>query len=441
MYKSGKPVTFWSAVSLGVGAMIGGGIFALLGDAGAIAHSAVYISFILGGCIALLSGYSLGRLGARYPAAGGIVEYLVQSYGVGVFSGAMSIMLYLAALVSLALVAKTFGSYAFTFLPSHAPRLWSDVFSVSILLLFMVVNLNGARSVTRIENIIVLLKVTVLVVFAVVGLIFVRPELLEPATYPPFRDILFSLAITFFAYEGFRVITNTAEDMPDPARMLPRTMITAILLVMLLYVLVALAVFGNLDVDQATRARDYALAEAALPVTGQIGFVFMALAALVSTASSINANLYAVTNVTYQLAKDGELPQAFGRPVAHSREGLVISVLLMIGFVLWLDLGQIAAVGSISVLLVHAVTHLGHLRRLGETGASRWLVLAALLATTGAVAVAVYYSSRVSPFVVYAVAGFLTCAFGMEYLLRGLTGRRIGLRFPARLAPRRQRDR
>ena len=429
MYKSGKPVTFWSAVSLGAGAMIGGGIFALLGDAGAIAHSAVYLSFIIGGIIALLSGYSLGKLGARYPAAGGIVEYLVQSFGVGIFSGAMSIMLYIAALVSLALVAKTFGSYAFTFLPSHAPRLWVDIFSVSVLLLFMLINLNGTRSVTRIENIIVLLKVGVLVVFAIVGLIFVRPELLEPATYPPFRDVLFSLAITFFAYEGFRVITNTAEDMPDPGRMLPRTMITAILMVMVLYVLVALAVFGNLSVEEAVRAKDYALAEAALPVTGQTGFVIMALAALVSTASSINANLYAVTNVTYQLAKDGELPQAFGRPIAHSREGLVISVLFMIGFVLWLDLGQIAAVGSISVLIVHAITQLGHLRRVGQTGASRLLVIAALLATVSAIGLAVYYSSRTSPFIVYAVIGFLVLSFVMEYLLRGLTGRRVRIRF------------
>jgi len=95
-----KPMTVLAAASLGIGSMVGAGIFALMGEAGAIAGSAVYLSFILGGIVALLSGYSLARLGVRYPAAGGIVEYLVQSYGVGLFSGAMAIMLYISALVA-----------------------------------------------------------------------------------------------------------------------------------------------------------------------------------------------------------------------------------------------------------------------------------------------------------------------------------------------------
>ena len=99
----GKPMTVIAAASLGIGSMIGAGIFALMGEAGAIAGSAVYLSFILAGIVALLSGYSLAKLGVRYPAAGGIVEYLVQSFGVGLFSGAIGIMLYIAALVSLAL--------------------------------------------------------------------------------------------------------------------------------------------------------------------------------------------------------------------------------------------------------------------------------------------------------------------------------------------------
>ena len=94
MHKSGKEVSFGSAVAMGVGAMVGAGIFALLGQAGAIAGSAVWISFAIGGGIALLSGYSMGRLGARFPAAGGVVEYLVQAYGVGRFSGSMSVMMY-----------------------------------------------------------------------------------------------------------------------------------------------------------------------------------------------------------------------------------------------------------------------------------------------------------------------------------------------------------
>ena len=81
-------MSFSSVVSLGVGTMIGAGIFALLGQAGTMAGSAVWVSFLIGGFIALLTGYSLGKLGARYPSAGGIAEYLIHGYGNGLFAAA-----------------------------------------------------------------------------------------------------------------------------------------------------------------------------------------------------------------------------------------------------------------------------------------------------------------------------------------------------------------
>jgi len=426
-----KAMTFWAAVSLGIGAMIGAGIFALLGQASVIAGSAVYISFIIGGVVALLSGYSLGKLGARYPSAGGIVEYLVQSFGSGLFTGSMSIMLYIAAIVSLSLIAKTFGNYAATFLPNGAGEYWHHFFTVCIVLIFVLVNLRGARNVATWEKLTVAIKFTVLVVFAVVGLIFLKPEMLAPAGFPPTSSIFFGLAITFFAYEGFRVITNTAEDMPDPARTLPRAIMTSILLVMLLYVAVALAVFGNLPTAAVVNAKDYALAEAARPIFGQLGFSVVAITALVSTASSINANLYAVTNVTYQLAKQGELPQAFGQPLGHSREGLVISSVLIIAISLFLDLSQVAAIGSISVLLVHGVTHVGHLRVTVETGASRTLVLLAAAASFTAMGLAIVYVGRASANILVIFAMFVGLAVSLEYTLQRLLGRRIQPRIAA----------
>ncbi len=317
MYKSGKPMGFWAAVSLGIGSMIGAGIFALLGEASAISGSAVYISFIIGGIIALFSGYSLGKLGARYPSSGGIVEYLAQSYGVGVFTGSMSIMLYIAAVVSLSLIAKTFGNYAVLLLPGTPSPFWHHLFSIGIVVLFVLINLKGAKDVAVWEKITVAIKFFVLALLSVTGIIFLKPSLLSPSYYPPTTDIFFSLAITFFAYEGFRVITNAAEDMPNPEKTLPRAMMTAIVLVMVLYVAVSFAVFGNLPSSEVMAAKEYALAEAALPIFGKLGYTIVAITALISTASSINANLYAVTNVTYQLAKDGELPSEFGKPIAH----------------------------------------------------------------------------------------------------------------------------
>lgn len=418
-------VTFWSAVAMGIGAMVGAGIFALLGQAGAIASSAVYLSFLIAGGIALLSGYSMGRLGARYPAAGGIVEYLVRGFGAGRFSGAMSLMLYIAALVSISLVARTFGAYADALLPGSAPKFMVEVFSGAIVMLFMLINLAGARSMTRIENIIVVAKLSVLVVFAVAGIAFISPDRLAPSTYPPATSILATVAITFFAYEGFRYITNAAEDMRDPGRTLPRAIMTSIILVMIVYIGIAIVVFGNLPPERVIAAKDFALAEAARPVFGQVGFTVISVTALFATASAINAGLYAITNVSYQLAKEGELPAAFARDVASSREGLIISAVIIAALAVFLDLSSIAIIGALSMLIIHLTVHVGHLRILGETGASRSLVLLAIASNGVAIALGAYHLATTSPWLLLGIAGILAISFATESVLHRVSGRAV----------------
>ena len=427
MHKSKTPIGFWSAVSMGIGAMVGAGIFALLGEAGSISGSAVYISFIIGGIIALFSGYSLGKLGAAYPSSGGIIEYLSQSYGTGLFTGTMGIMMYFAAIASLSLVAKTFGNYAITFLPNSEAEslIWNHIFATGIIILFVLINLRGAGDVVIWEQITVGIKFFVLAAMSVGGLFYIQPALIAPATYPPVTSIFFSLSITFFAFEGFRVISNTAEDMSNPSRTLPRAMMASILLVMFLYVAIAFAVFGNLPSENIIESKDFALAEAALPIFGQAGFTMIAVTALIATASAINANLYAVTNVTYQLAKDGELPSAFIKPIAHSRQGLVISGALIIVLSLLFDLSEIAAIGSIAILFIHGITHIGHLRLLNITGASKPLVLLATLFSFAAMSLALFYVAKENQEVLTALAIFLIASTLSELALRKFAGKKV----------------
>ncbi len=410
---------------MGIGAMVGAGIFALLGEASAIAGSAVYISFIAGGIVALSSAYSLGKLGAAFPSSGGIIEYLSQSYGIGFFTGSMSILLYISAIVSLSLIAKAFSNYAVTFLPASASHLWHPLLSAGIVVLFVLVNLEGARDVAIWERITVALKFIVLCSFSIAGIIYLNPDLLTPDKYPPRSNILYSLAVTFFAFEGFRVITNTAEDMPDPSSTLPKAMMASVFLVMLLYVAISFSVFGNLPVDKVIAAKDFALAQAALPVFGSVGFTVVTVTALIATASAINANLYSVTNVTYQLAKDGELPELFGEPIAHSREGLVISGFLVIVLSLLFDLSEIAAIGSISVLFVHAVTHIGHLRIISRTGASCLLVLLAAILCLLAMLLALVYVNEKSNQIGYILLGLLAVAALTELIFQKIYKREV----------------
>jgi amino acid transporter len=429
MHKPGNDVSFRSAVAMGIGAMVGAGIFALLGQAGTIAGSAVWISFLIGGVVALLSGYSMGRLGARYPSAGGVVEYLVQAFGVGRFSGTMSVMMYIGSLVAVSLVARTFGAYAHALLPHGAPGWGVEAFAVAIVLTFMLVNLNGARAMARIENIVVLVKMSVLIGFAAIGMVSVSPEYLSPRTYPPVSMIFYSVAVTFFAYEGFRIVCNAAEDMKDPARTLPRAIMTSIALVMVVYIAVALSVFGNLPPERVVAAQDFALAEAARPILGEAGFRIVAVAALFATASAINASLYSVTNVTYRLAMLGELPRAFGKPIGHSREGLLVSSGLIILLATFFDLSQIAAIGAMSTLIIHLTVHVGHLRLLRETGAVPSAIVLAIVANAATIGLGAYHIAGTSPQLLAWIAGFFGLAFATELLLHWLADRSVRRRY------------
>jgi len=425
MNNTTKAFGLWSAVFLGIGSMVGAGIFVLLGEAGAIAGNLVWISFIFGGIIALLSGYSLAKLATAYPSRGGIVEYLVQCYGEGVFSGTLSVLFYLSAMVAIAMVAKTFGTYAAMMSVGENSPLWTNSYAVVVLLLFMLINLAGSSLIAKSENIIVMIKLSIIILFTVVVFFYIDPALLALKDAPPVMNVFSSVALTFFAYEGFRVITNTAEDMDDPGKLMLKAMTVAILLVMVLYVAVTFAVFGNLPLPEIIKAQDYALAEAAKPAFGHIGFTIMAVAALISTASSINANLYAVTNVTYQMARNGELPKVYERNVWHSSEGLVVSTVILIAFVLFFNLTEIAAIGSISILFIHALVHIGHLLKIKDTRASKFLVISAIVTITVAIVLALDYTSKHIPDVGYFIAGGFVLAFVIEIGLRLITHRVI----------------
>jgi len=420
-----KAFGLWSAVFLGIGSMVGAGIFIVIGEAGAIAGNLVTVSFIIAGIIAMLCGYSLSKLAIAYPSRGGIIEYLVQSYGEGFFSGSLGVLFYMAQLVALAAVAKSFGTYAATYVTVGSSVFYTNIFAVAILGAFVLVNLIGASVVAKSENIIVVIKVSALVIFTAAALFYIKPENLAIKEAPSIIHIFFSLGLTFFAFQGFSVITNSVEDMQNPKETMLKSMVYAILIVALLYISVSVAVFGNLTLDTIIHSKDYALAEAAKPAFGEIGFKVIAATALFATASAINATLYAVTQISYTLAKEGHLPKEYERQIFNNSEGLIISAVLIVPMILFLNLGEIASIAAVTVLLIQGFTHTGHLFKYKETGAKVWLILLAIAGTFSAAGFAIYYTSqKIEHFGLYIVMAFVF-AFVLEVLLRLFNERTI----------------
>ena len=424
-----KAFGFWSAVFLGIGSMVGAGIFIVIGEAGAIAGELVIVSFLIAGVIALLCGYSLARLAIAYPSRGGIIEYLVQTYGEGFFSGSLGVLFYLAQLVALAAVSKSFGTYAATYMAGGVSEFWTNVYALGVLAFFTIINLVGASMVAKSESLIVIIKVGALTVFTVAALIYVDPSKLAISNAPAGINIFYALGLTFFAYQGFSVITNSVEDMDNPKKTMLRSMTAAILIVAVMYVAISVAVFGNLSLDQIIKSQDFALAQAAKPAFGEIGFKIIAATALFATASAINATLYATTQISYVLAKEGELPKVYERNIFNNSEGLIISALLIVPMILFMNLGTIASIAAVTVLLIQGFTHTGHLFRLKETQASAFTVTFAIIGTFGAGGFAIYYSSQhTAHFATYVAMAFFL-AFALEVSLRLFTQRTISIQF------------
>src|SRR5215475_12130102 len=213
-----KYLSVRQAAFIGVGAMVGAGIFALLGAAGEVAGAAVWVSFLIAGAIAGLQGYSFAKLGARYPSAGGLLEYVAKGFGEGHFTGVTAWLTYAANAIVTAMVAVSFGSYASSMLTGEEDAGWVKVFAAAIIIVMTGVNVVGSQLVANAQTVIVYVVLGILTLFAVVTLANMNPWLLGPSGYPPLRDIVSAVALTFFAFLGFGIITFTAKDLREPSR-------------------------------------------------------------------------------------------------------------------------------------------------------------------------------------------------------------------------------
>ena len=296
-----------AALSIGIGGMIGAGIFSILGVVAGISGSALPISFAIGGVVAGLAAYSYVALGKAFPTVGGSVTFLVRGYGEGVLSGSLSLFQYFSFIITIALYATGFAAYAGTFI-----ALPSKVWAVGVVLAFTLINFLGTRTMGRAESIIVIIKLTILVVFIVAAFVALPGrglDRLSPATWPGPLAVLSGAAVLFVGYEGFGLITNAAANMTQPTRELPRAIYGSVATVIVIYILVAIGVVTNVPLDVLRGLGDSALAVAARPSLGESGFRLVAIAALLATASAVNATLFGSANVAYQIAKNGDLPR------------------------------------------------------------------------------------------------------------------------------------
>ena len=418
---------YWGATAIGVGGMVGGGIFAVLGLSVQLARGGTPAAFAIAGVVALITSYSYAKLSVRYPGRGGTVVFLDRAFGANYLTGSANVLLWLSYVVMLALYAYAFGSYAATFLPHGAHPLARHLLISLAIAAPTALNVASAKIIGRTEIYVVVVKIAILLFFLAMSMNGVQPARLATDTWVPLLPLVAGGMIIFVAYEGFELIANTGEDIRNPARNLPRAYYSSVIFVILLYVAIAVAAVGGLPLDKLIGARDYALAEAAQPFLGSAGFTLIAVAALLSTFSAINATLYGSSRLSYTIAKEGELPaelerQIWGQPL----EGLFVTAALALVLANTADLSAISTLGSGGFLIIFAAVNAANLAKARETGGNRALAVLGMVACLAAFGAMVWQSVGSHPARAWVLAGLFGGALGLEgiYRLAGTKGPR-----------------
>ena len=378
-----KKIGLKDAISIGIGGMVGGGIFAVLGLAVSLAKGGTPIAFLLAGIIALLTAYSYAKLSKKYPENGGTVKFIHQHYGTGIFAGGINNLLWISYIVMLALYSSAFGSYGAELISLTGTKEFDvRIFQTSIIVIALMINYLSVALVSEIESIAVVIKLLILIAFISIGFygLSVHPENLEQLSPKNWESPILLLSggmVIFVAYEGFELIANSIADLKDKEKNIEKAYFGAVGFVVVLYILIAIVTVGALPFEQIANAEDYVLAKAAEPTLGKIGFTIITITALISTFSAINATILGSGRVNYDIAKDKELPQYFchkfwGKPI-----GLLITALLSIALVNLFNLQSISTAGSVGFLLIFCIVNYIGFKKYKELESKKWIHLIA----------------------------------------------------------------
>jgi amino acid transporter len=366
--------------------MISAGIFALLGQIAELSHKWFPLIFIIGAIVTAFSAHSYIKYSQHYPSAGGIGMYLVKAYGKGVFASIGALMMIFSMIINQSLVARTFGSYTMQLFGGPNNTWIIPVLGVGLLIFSLTVNLLGNLVIQSFTSVMSLVKILGLIIFSFGGLYatkfaFSLAETTQTPTDVSFIHYIAGVALAILAFKGFTTITNNGAEIKQPKVNVGRAIMISIAVSLIIYLIIAFAVSGNLTVSEIIQTKDYALAEASRPAFGQLGLWFTVVIAIIATVTGIIASVFAVSRLIAMLADMDLIPH---KNVLSSMSTQQHMVIYTVGFAIILtilfDLSRIASLGAILYLVMDMMIHYGLVGKLSnEIDANKWIVWTALI--------------------------------------------------------------
>ena len=359
---------------IGIGAMIGAGIFVLIGIAAGHAGPVLSIAFLLNGIITTFTALSYAELGSCFPAAGGGYKWVKEGMGgtQGFLAGWMN---WFAYIVACALYGLGFGRLAvelwlLTGLPSplseHHLALCCTVVIIAI---FAYINSRGASEAGLVGNVVTSAKVIILLAFVGFGMYGIGGN---PNWTANFSDgllpngiggVFIAMGMTFIAFEGYEIIAQSGEEVRNPTHNIPRAIFYSIIIVVIMYVMIGFVVIGAVVPPPGVHVWEYLAGakEVAIVRAAEqfmpIGGILILISGLASTMSALNATIYSSSRVSFAMGRDNNLPSAFGliHPNLHTPHWAVImSAILVVVMGMTLPIEQVAAAANIMFLLLFA---------------------------------------------------------------------------------------
>ncbi len=379
-----RDLGLFDATMIGIGAMIGAGIFVLTGIAAGEAGPAAILSFALNGAVTLLTALCYAELASAYPKSGGGYSYIKKAFP-GAAGFVAGWMLWFCYIIACALYARGFGSYFWEFVQHYFPALSGLVFqamghqapallmTVVVGILFIVVNMRGTALTGNVENVITLAKIVILAIFIFYGLrqIFRIPgEALASFTpfFPKgFSGVVMAMGLTFIAFEGYDLIATVAEEIKKPEKTIPRATLISLAVTITIYILVLVVCIGAIRPDSGTswqflgRYQETAIAKAAENFMPFFGIALVIFGGLLSTISALNATIMASSRVAFSMSRDRMLPGSLS--IIHPRLrtphiAIAVTGVIMLVMAVLFPIDVIGSAASVMFLLTFTMVNL-----------------------------------------------------------------------------------
>jgi len=374
----------FDASMIGIGAMIGAGIFVLTGIAAGEAGPAALLAFSLNGLVTLLTALAYAELASVYPKSGGGYAYITKAFP-GPAGFASGWMLWFCYIIACALYALGFGSYFWEFIQRYFPPIADLVFRLAghqapalmmtalVSIFFILINMRGTAVTGSVENIITMAKIIILAIFIAYGLkrIFQIPSQ-AAASFTPFLPngaggVVIAMGLTFIAFEGYDLIATVAEEIKAPEKTIPRATLISLSVTIFIYLMILLVCIGAIQPESGKswqflgQYQETAIARAAQNFMPSFGVVLIIFGGLLSTTSALNATILASSRVAFSMSRDKMLPVPLSRIHTARRTphiAIAVTGAIVVIMALLFPIQVIGSAASVMFLLTFSLVNL-----------------------------------------------------------------------------------